>query len=87
MLALQEYSFCNGWYRDKMNVKKLNKIKNLHMEISVINADTEEQENEKPGMLTAWLFPSYTDLTDPSSRTLHTRSNRSGSKRRYKCHQ
>lgn len=55
------------------------------MEISVINADTEEQENEKPGMLTAWLFPSYTDLTDPSSRTLH-RSNRSVSKRRYKCH-
>lgn len=58
MLALQDYSFCNGWYRDKMNDKKgFSKIKNLHMEISVINADTEEQENEKPGMLTAWLFP------------------------------
>ena len=75
MLALQEYGFCNGWYREKMNVKTLNKIKNLHMEISVINADTEEQENEKPGMLTAWLFPSYTDVTDPSSRALQTRSN------------
>ena len=40
-----------------MNVKILNKIKNLHVEFSVINADTEEQENEKPGKLTAWLTP------------------------------
>lgn len=86
MLTLQEYSFCNGWYREKMNVKTLNKIKNLYMEFSVINADTEEQENEKPGKLTAWLFPSYTDLTDPSSRTWHTRSNCSVSKQKYKRH-
>ena len=57
MLTLQEYGFCNGWYREKTNVKILNKIKNLHVEFSVINADTEEQENEKPGKLTAWLTP------------------------------
>ena len=86
MLTLQEYGFCNGWYREKMNVKILNKIKNLHVEFSVINADTEEQENEKPGKLTAWLIPSYTDLTDPSSRTWHTSSNCSVSKQKYKCH-